>query len=72
MNGIHDFGTPRNLYEKLRRDNEKLDIENQESLKTLFILFLTMVHMNLLGRNPQLAKILILCRLQKAVVMKIH
>ena len=27
MNEIHDFGTPRNLFEKLRRDNEKLDIE---------------------------------------------
>ena len=27
MNEIHDFGTPRNLYEKLRRDNEKLDLE---------------------------------------------
>ena len=25
MNEIHDFGTPRNLFEKLRRDNEKLD-----------------------------------------------
>jgi hypothetical protein len=25
MNVIHDFGTPRNLFEKLRRDNEKLD-----------------------------------------------
>jgi hypothetical protein len=27
MNEIHDFGTPRNLYEKLRRDSNKLDIE---------------------------------------------
>lgn len=27
MSVIHDFGTPRNLFEKLRRDNEKLDIE---------------------------------------------
>ncbi len=25
MNEIHDFGTPRNLFEKLRRDNEKLN-----------------------------------------------
>lgn len=27
MSEIHDFSTPRNLFEKLRRDNEKLDIE---------------------------------------------
>jgi hypothetical protein len=27
MNEIHDLGTPRNLYEKLLRDNEKLDTE---------------------------------------------
>jgi hypothetical protein len=27
MNEIHDLGTPRNLYEKLRRDNAKLEIE---------------------------------------------
>ncbi len=27
MNHIHDFGTPRNLYEKLHRDNEKLEEE---------------------------------------------
>jgi len=27
MNEIHDLGTPRNLYEKLLRDNEKLDAE---------------------------------------------
>jgi hypothetical protein len=27
MNHVHDFGSPRNLYEKLHRDNEKLDKE---------------------------------------------
>ena len=52
MNSIHDFGTPRNLYEKLRRDNEKLD--NEISGVNLFNFVSTAFHLQHWIKNSPL------------------